>query len=107
MQIIHPALRLPLIFGFVMVLPLFIMELINRDGFNEDFPFLLFEFLGALPAAFFLIAAALVQNVRKPFSRKFTFVNVAGWASLIFILWLWLHVVWDQLPCFLGGINCD
>jgi hypothetical protein len=28
-------------------------------------------------------------------------------ATLIFIAWMWVAVVLDQMPCFLGVPNCD
>ena len=94
--------------SLLLILPLMIMEVVNRRNFNEDFPFPLFGFLWVLPIIFIVIFTPIVQTVRagnrlmaKPISLLLRV------AFLLFIVWLWGSLVIDQMPCFLGVPNCD
>jgi hypothetical protein len=42
MQAILKTIGSPALISFLLILPLMIMELVNRENFNEDFPFMLF-----------------------------------------------------------------
>ena len=84
----------PVLVGTAVALPLAVMELWNRRGYGEGFPFFLFGLLWLLPAAV-------------------TFVVARPWSLLLRVgLLLALGAAWgaiflDQLPCFLGVPNCD
>lgn len=93
------------IIGFLVVLPFLILELINNQ---QSFPAALFGFLWLLSMAFIGIVMPVAQNIRagncvaaKPFNLL---VRIA-FSALIAALWLSLVI--DQLPCFLGVPNCD
>lgn len=108
MKNILTNLRLAAILSFVIVLPFIILELVNRRGFNEGFPFPLFGFLWVLPIIFIVTLTPIVQNVRagnRVMAKPIFFLLRV--AFLLFIAWFWGSIMLDQLPCFLGVPNCD
>jgi hypothetical protein len=89
----------------LLVLPFLLLELINRHGFGEGFPFPLFGFLWLLPIGFLLTLAPLIRkDARSRMGRGNLVVRVA---LLGLLAWLWTGIVIDQMPCFLGVPNCD
>jgi cation transport ATPase len=101
-------LRLPAIVSSALVLPLMILELVNRRGFLEDFPIVLFGLVWLLSLLFILILMPIVRGVRAGHGIT---VNPMGLllraAFLIPIAWLLVVIILDQMPCFLGVANCD
>jgi len=96
------------IISFILVLPLMILELVNRRNFHEGFPIALFSLLWLLPVAFIVILVPMVRNIRagnniieNPF-KLFLAVVI-----LVLIAWMWGGLLIDQLPCFMGVPNCD
>ena len=108
MKNIFINLRMPAIISSILVLPLMILELVNRRSFHEDFPIALFGLLWLLPAAFVLILMPIVRSAR---SGNRIIKNPASFllrvAFLVLIAWLWVSLILDQMPCFLGVPNCD
>jgi len=102
-------LKLPLIFSTLLVLPFVALEWINRQSFNEGFPFVLFSILWLLPIPFFAILLPIVQDVRA--GNNIFITNPVALllkvALLALIAIVWSAVIVDQLPCFLGIPNCD
>lgn len=101
-------LKLPAIIGSILVLPFILLELINRQGFGEDFPLALFGILWLLPVAFFLTLLPIVQGVRA--GDNVTARPLGPLLSvtlLILVTLLWVAIIQDQMPCFLGVPNCD
>ena len=83
--------------SFLFVLPLLILEIRN----NQDrFPWALFGTLFLLPATFILI---LGNTLQAPKLSRIAISSVV----LIAIVWLWVSLVVDQAPCFVGVANCD
>jgi len=108
MNNIFTNLRSPAIISSLLVLPFVLLELINRRYFHEDFPIPLLALLWLLPVAFILILMPVARNLRagkgimaNPISLLFRV------PALIFIAWLWVGIILDQMPCFLGVLNCD
>jgi hypothetical protein len=88
------------------VVPFVLLELVNRKGFNEGFPFVMFVLLWVLPAALFAGTMSTVKVLRSD--------NAQASGSLIMrvilsgaIAWFWIALLTDQMPCFLGLPNCD
>jgi hypothetical protein len=108
MQTMLTNLRLPTVISFLLILPLMIMEVINRRNFNEGFPVVLFVILWLLPALFILTATPIVRNVRagRPIMAR-PVILLLKVAFLAFIVWMWFGIMIDQMPCFLGVPNCD
>jgi hypothetical protein len=101
-------LALPAVAGLALVLPFVLLELGNRRGLDEPFPFALFGFLWLLPAAFVLVVAPIVRSalagaplLERPGGLVLRVVCLAALASA------WGAIVLDQLPCFLGLASCD
>ena len=87
------------------LLPLLILDWLNRDSVVHAFPTVLFAVLWLLPFAFVLLAPAVVRPSQggAPSSVRRLLTAVC----LIVIAWFWGAIVIDQMPCFLGVPNCD
>ncbi|MBN1139696.1 MAG: GNAT family N-acetyltransferase [Anaerolineae bacterium] len=98
----------PALIGLLLVLPFAALEWINRRPFNEGFPVMLFAILWLLAAIFILILAPLVRAVR---AGKRIWADPIGLllkvVCLVLIAWVWVAILVDQMPCFLGAPNCD
>jgi hypothetical protein len=101
-------LLLPVFLSLGFVLPLAVMELVNRREFHEDFPFSLFIALWLLPLIFFCILTAIVRKVREGRSLMEDPISLAfGIIVMVFVAVMWVNLFADQMPCFLGIPNCD
>jgi len=102
------SLRGPAIISSVIVLPLLILELVNRRAVREGFPFPLFGLLWLLPLFILLILRPCLRSLKaEPSTSASRFGCLAGIALCILVGRLWLGIVLDQLPCFLGVPRCD
>ena len=84
------------------------LELVNKRGFNEGFPFVLFGILWLLPVAFFAVLLPIAQDARAGkgiFAKPVQLLLKVALLALTAIIWG--SIVLDQLPCFLGVPNCD
>jgi drug/metabolite transporter (DMT)-like permease len=92
--------------GLIIILPFALLELINREP-QQNFPFVLFSFLWILAAVFVFILNSLLMKKQDErnivFSPWFFFRGIL----LILIAFIWIDVIIDQMPCFLGLPNCD
>ena len=91
----------------VLVLPFIALEWTNGQGFANGFPAALFAVLWMLTALFVLI---VMPVLRMPGERRTTadVVSLLSRVVLgIFVAGLWIGIVQDQMPCFLGVPNCD
>jgi hypothetical protein len=96
----------PAVVGFVLAIPLALLELINRRGFNEGFPVVLFVLLWVLPAALFAGTTSTIRILRSDRADA-PGPLILRIAILGLIAWLWIAILTDQMPCFLGVPNCD
>lgn len=102
------GLVLPAGLGLMAVLPFLFLELINRRGFQGGFPIPLFVFLWFLPTAFTFVLLPVLHTLKA--GNKLLANPVRLWlrlAFLAFTAWLWLGILQDQMPCFMGVPNCD
>jgi hypothetical protein len=101
-------IKLPVFVGSVVVFPFVLLELINRRSFNEPFPFPLFVVLWFLPVLFVSILVPTIKKVKAVRRNKTDHIFLfLGFALSILIAWLWIDLMRDQMPCFLGVPNCD
>jgi uncharacterized membrane protein len=108
MKNILTTLRSPALISLLLVIPFMILELVNRRNLNSDFPFPLFGFLWILPVIFIVLIMPIVRDVRAGKSIIAKPVGVLlRVIFLVLILWMWVGLVIDQMPCFLGVPNCD
>ena len=112
MKNVFTSLKLPAIISSIVVLPFMLLELINRQGFrqslHEAFPIPLLGILWLLPMIFCIVLMPTVRKVRA--GRKLManpIMLLLSASVLIFIAWLWVGIIRDQMPCFLGVLNCD
>lgn len=102
------SLRTPALISSVLLLPFVTLELLNRRGFHEDFPIVLFGLMWLLPLSFILIASPVVRTLpagnRSPASRPSVLLRTI---LVVLIACFWAALVIDQMPCFLGVPNCD
>ena len=105
---VYRKLRTPAIISSILVLPFTILELMNRRNFQECFPIALFVFMWLLSLSFILVLTPIVRNSE---ARNRNIANPLGLlpriAFLVLVTWVWMAVVLDQMPCFLGVPNCD
>jgi hypothetical protein len=108
MQNILTKLKSPVLISLLLVIPFMLLEWVNRRSFNEDFPYSLFGFLWLLSLLFLITMMPILRNVRAgnsllanpiPLLLRIVFLG--------FIAWMWLSMMIDQMPCFLGVPNCD
>jgi hypothetical protein len=108
MSAIATGTKLAAVVSTVLVLPLVILELVNRREFHEGFPVALFGLLWLLPMMFIVILTPIVQHVRSgngvPPNRIDLSIRVV---LLALIALAWASWMIDQMPCFLGVPNCD
>jgi len=101
-------LRSPALISLLLVLPFMILELINRQSFNEGFPIPLFVILWLLPLIFIVVLMPIVRNVRAGDSLMAHPIQLLiRVVILVLIAWMWTSLLVDQMPCFLGVPNCD
>ena len=101
-------LKTSAIVSSLLVIPLVVLELINRYRLPEPFPFALFGFMWLLPLLFTLILVPLARNLRAGGSGKANYLGlVPRIVLLILIASIWITLLIDQIPCFLGVPNCD
>ena len=103
----HPALA-----GAALALPFLALELtLNRSGFSPKYALdtaVLFGALWLLPAAFALIGLPLAHSARAGENVLATPARLLiKVALLVLIAALWISLLANQLPCFLGIPNCD
>jgi hypothetical protein len=96
--------------SFIIVLPFVILEWLNNTITRQNATGLIFLFglLWLLPTAFIVILAPLVRAVRAGNSILAHPINLLFRAAFLALgAWMWVGLLIDQLPCFLGAPNCD
>jgi hypothetical protein len=108
MQTMLTNIKLPALISFLLVLPLMVMELINRRNFNEGFPFPLFIIIWLLSVLFILAGMPIVRSARAGSNILANpILLLVRVVLMVFLAWFWVVLLIDQLPCFLGVPNCD
>jgi hypothetical protein len=101
-------LRSAAIISFLLVIPFMILEVVNRRHFNEGLLIPLFVFMWLLPMLFILTVHPIVRSVRAGNSLMANPIHlVLRVVCLALIAWMWMGILIDQMPCFLGVPNCD
>jgi hypothetical protein len=100
------------LFGLLAVLPFAFMEVYNNPGVRSGefaFPYGLFHGMWLFPTMLFLAATPIVRGVRAGESvLAHPIALVLRIAFLTAVAAGWLFMLWDQMPCFLGGVpGCD
>ena len=93
--------------GFVIVLPLILLELVYAETVFSQFPIVLFAFLWVLSTAFIALILAIIKNIRRRQPGLRPLPLMLQFAATIAVAVFWGVTVVDQMPCFLGVPNCD
>lgn len=101
------TLQVAIIIGFLLTLPFFIVEAITTSGFAKSgFPLMLFGMMWFLGSVFVLLILPFVHNRAKKAAKERPLFLVLKGALLFVIAWMWVELVIDQMPCFLGASGC-
>ena len=102
------SIIVPVVVGVAAVLPFVTLEWMNSRGFQQGAPVALFVLMWLLVAVF---TAAAMPIVRRTSTGQGGLVLDIGFVSrvvfLVSVAWVWVALVSDQMPCFLGVPNCD
>jgi hypothetical protein len=93
----------------VSVLPFVILDYVNTKGFaRAGFPVSLFAFLWLLSFAFVMMLTPIVRDLRVGTSvRAHPARLILQTALMVAVAAIWVSLVNDQMPCFMGVSNCD
>jgi hypothetical protein len=100
-------LKFPAIMSFLLVLPFLFLELGNRRNLFESFPIALFGVLWLLSMVFFILLMPIVRTIQTGNGLQVNPVLLVRVVVLILLAVVWVSMVNDQIPCFLGIPNCD
>ena len=107
-----PTFGAAALFGLLAIAPFAFMEVWNNPVIRSGefgFPFKLFLALWTLPVMLYLGAAPIVRGLRAGqgvLTHPIAFTLRGAFVALVSTIWLLL--LWDQMPCFLGGVpGCD
>ncbi len=85
-----------------------ILEWVNRRAYQEEFPIGLFGIIWLLQVIFIFTLMPIIHNFGNRNKREGNpFKLLLNMVLLIIIAWLWIDIIQDQMPCFLGIPNCD
>ncbi|MGI8581004.1 MAG: hypothetical protein ACR2KX_02350 [Chitinophagaceae bacterium] len=107
MNTLFTNLKMPSLISIATVLPFILLEILNRSGLSESFPYFLFGTLWIV----MLIIVLTLKPIFKNFNSgvlNITIPNAIIRAAVLTVLgYFWISIIIDQMPCFLGGTNCD
>ena len=95
--------------GLLLVAPLAFLEFKYATGSRQSLDYAaLFGLMWLLPVAFVMIAAPVLHKFRAGHTlHRPPVVLGIKLVLLIFLAGIWIAIVRDQLPCFIGVPNCD
>ena len=97
-----------LLISATLVAPFIVLQWANRRTFHEDFPYVLFTFMSIHSLFIVLLLTPALGRLRT--ARSPRALKLGHWVALllgVFLAIVYVNVVIDQLPCFLGVPNCD
>lgn len=103
-------LKTAAVVSFIVVLPFALLEFAFGTVTGQGVPdlILLFGLLWLLAAAFIVVVMPVGQKMRagdRVAAKPFNLLLRVALSALI--LMMWVGVIIDQMPCFLGVPNCD
>ncbi len=97
-----------LLVSSTLVAPFIVLQWVNRRAPHEGFPFVLFIFMSLHSLAIVLLLTPALRRLRS--EGEFRALKLGHWAGFVLaaiLVFAYVDVVIDQLPCFLGVPNCD
>jgi hypothetical protein len=102
-----PFISAPVL-GFILLIPIIALEIVNRWKFHEKFPFAIFTFTWVLQTLFILILVSVIKTIVSGTSlTKLPLNLLLRVVSLVLIAYIWGGWIVDQWPCLMGVPNCD
>jgi hypothetical protein len=107
---IATSFKLAALISSILVLPFAILESLNNTMTKQNAPSLLvlFGLLWLLPMAFIITLVPIVRAVRggnSVMANPLYLLFRVGFLALTALMWV--GIIIDQLPCFMGVANCD
>lgn len=104
-QKIIGQLVVAVVIGFLLTVPFFITEAITTSGFvTSGFPLALFNTMWVIASLFMFLVIPFVMAKGRPKGR--TLYIVLRIALILILARMWIGLVIDQWPCFLGATGC-
>ena len=108
MKSIPAHIRSSALISLVLVVTFIILELLNRRSFQKGFPIPLFGVLWLLPTMLVLAVMPTVRTLRAGYGVTTNHpILLLKVVFSVLVAWMWVSVLVDQMPCFLGVPNCD
>lgn len=102
------SLLIPIFLGVLATLPFVALEWTNGGQFKDGIPYPVFIPMWFFASAFFSLLIPFVQDIRARRDLLQDKLTLSlRLLALVFLIWLWIGFVSDQMPCFLGVPNCD
>ena len=91
------------------VFPLMLLEYVNTEGFaGKGFPAALYIALWLMPFLLLVLMIPVVRHLRSGNGLdRNRVIFVLKTALAIGIVVIWVNILMDQAPCFMGVPNCD
>jgi hypothetical protein len=102
------SLRLPMLLASALVVPFMTLEWVTRRGLGEAFPWTLFTFMSVHALLIALLVTPALQRLRV--APRLRALSPPHWLGLLLcagLLLVYVGVVRDQWPCFVGVPVCD
>lgn len=96
-----------LLISATLVAPFIVLEWVNRRTFREDFPFVLFTLMSLHSLLIVVSLTPAIQRLRA--ERSLRALKLGHWVGLLlgaFLVYVYVNVVIDQLPCFPASSEC-
>ena len=101
-------LRSPALIASVLVLPFVSLELMAQRTLDDPFPFALFGTLWLLPVTLIFALRSIGREWRQRVTGRTLVMSLLPKSAFaLLVAWVWISLVVDQMPCFLGVPNCD
>ena len=93
--------------SFVLVVPFVILEMFVAETPLGRFPFPLFGLMWILALSFGAMVTPLARGLLRGGNDLTVLSVIPRVVLLVGVTWVWVTLVVDQMPCFLGIPNCD
>ena len=107
MRTVSANVKAPALISLAIVFPFILMEIVNRRNLPGEFPYVLFGALWVAMLLFILILKPILKNFHSGVLHITVFNVITRTVFLAALGYFWISLVVDQMPCFLGGTNCD
>lgn len=98
-----------ILIGFLITLPFMFMEFATSSNLpRSNFPIQLFIFMWIIASIFLLLINSTLETIQgKNYQKKKNYLIIT--IKIIFggiLAYIWITIIIDQIPCFLGATGC-